>query len=552
MRIEEITIKIQKNEIKEQLFSGEIELKSSWKQENGKKISALSNRLDQNTKWLLIGIDDDGKVLQNNSKWLKETEKQISDHLNLYLDPVITCTKIHSIDKDDQRYIALELNNPSAVVYWNGKAYKGAGSSINEMDPPEVLELSLRFPNSYDFSSLENQTEINENLFNIFSKNCEQKNQYDFFSNFSSKSISDRLDLLKIKNRHSANILFGSVTARLAIFEKENVIQIIKKGLYEILQSDFLKEIKEILDKRGDYYPDKALKEALTNAVAHASYNQDDGEIVIEIHPEKITISNLCYPEFTFFANKWFSRNHKSPNKLLMEILRLSGLSDELGRGKNLIYSESIKSGKKPPEIFIEKVGRFNRWSLNLYTKQLDQKYLKVQDEIKELYSDNLIKQQIAYALVLSCGKPLSTIRKYFDQESVQTISEIIKDFNGPIYYWEERDLITPRRWISVILESGKKTKKLSSYEEEDLYKSLSDYCNKYQNGIITNKELREFAKLGNSKAAYTQSSLLLKQWVREKRIKKIKQGAYEIIKQRNVKDAFDLFLKEITEQQID
>ena len=51
-------------------------------------------------------------------------------------------------------------------------------------------------------------------------------------------------------------------------------------------------------------------------------------------------------------------------NGLLMEVLRVAGHVDELGRGKNLIFSDSIKNGKRSPEVILERAGRYDRWKL--------------------------------------------------------------------------------------------------------------------------------------------------------------------------------------------
>lgn len=136
------------------------------------------------------------------------------------------------------------------------------------------------------------------------------------------------------------------------------------------MRENFIEEIEEWsmnqLNIKTRPYPTRALKESIANAVAHAAYMESQGDIIVEIHYNKLCISNLCFRESEYFANKWFAKSHKTVNKLLMETLRLAGFVDELGRGKNLIFADSLSYGKHPPYVAIERGGRYDRWRLLL------------------------------------------------------------------------------------------------------------------------------------------------------------------------------------------
>jgi hypothetical protein len=68
-----------------------VELKKSWDQEDGKKISAFTNRFTSSPHWICVGIADDGLLCAQSESWAKKTEEIISQHINKYLDPQIAC-----------------------------------------------------------------------------------------------------------------------------------------------------------------------------------------------------------------------------------------------------------------------------------------------------------------------------------------------------------------------------------------------------------------------------------------------------------------------------
>jgi hypothetical protein len=65
-----------------------VELKSSWDQSYGKIISAIANELKENCiGFMVIGVSDDGKVLNKNLSWLNEAESKVSNYVRQYLNP---------------------------------------------------------------------------------------------------------------------------------------------------------------------------------------------------------------------------------------------------------------------------------------------------------------------------------------------------------------------------------------------------------------------------------------------------------------------------------
>jgi len=214
-----------------------------------------------------------------------------------------------------------------------------------------------------------------------------------------------------------------------------------------------------------------------------------------------------------------------------MEVLRIAKHVDELGRGKYLIYSDSVKGGKLPPEVVIESAGRFDRWKLVLHGTILDDKNRKAFEAIKERYGDTE-KSQIAFSMVLWRQKSVEEITQYIDGESRSKFVEIVQDYRGPIYYFKEENRFILNRWIKIIVEEGRSSKTLTATEEKRLFDLAYSLGVKYDEGYITSKRLRELGELGNSTSANTQSSTLLAKWKAEGKVTSDKKrGVYKFVR---------------------
>lgn len=532
---EDIISKINEGTLLEHQYDN-LELKSSWDQDCGKKISAFANKNLQGRSFLCVGINDRGEICDNKESWVKTTEETISQHVNQYLDPQQACQSISCHKPNDKWFIIIQFNNPGAVVYWNKKAYKTSGTTISEMEPEDIMGLTVTLPGLSDYTAQNFQGSFQNDLVKKYTLIVSEKRKDSVLKSIKDLSPDQALDRIGIKNKNTSNILFGSCRYRVVYYDKQQrpIKNETQEGVYQIIHDDFIQHIqewsKQQINIRTNPYPDLALKEALANAVAHAAYFENNGDIIIEIFPEKISISNLCLRESTYFANKWFSNAHQTINKTLMETLRLSGYVDELGRGKNLIFSESLKYGKKAPQVVIEKSGRYSRWRLILYGGVQDELQLKLLSQLKERYKDEQ-KALIANALILWQGQPVANLKSYIEGETQNLFVEILKDIDGPIFYYQEKDTIVLRRWVKVLLGEGKESKQLTADEEKDTYEFVKKIRLDYHHGYVTPKDLRDMASLGNTKSSHVMSSQLLKKWTEEDKLKKIRKGLYQFIK---------------------
>jgi predicted HTH transcriptional regulator len=527
LSFENITSSILNKEICEHLHQN-VELKKSWSLKHGDKLSALSNKLHQEICWLIVGVDDNGELVGKNEKWAIQNEEIISQHINNKLDPTQACMEIKTKNIDDNWVIIICIKNPGDVVYWGTEAYVSSGTTIKRMEPDEILELRLKLPGLTDYTRQEVPSEYDEELLQIFTDHVKKGGHFLE----TGTCPQDTLASLNIVSTQTARILFGDCPFRVVKYDsKDNPIS--NKtyfGLYTLLTEKFHQSIQEWtanqLSKESKPYPYHALKEALANAVAHAAYFEHNGDIILELHPTNLTISNLCMRESKYFANRWFSRSHKTINTLLMEVLRLSNNVDELGRGKNLIFAESLRYGKHPPQVVIQHAGKFDRWALNVHGGVKNKRYLKLRKRIGNIYQDDQ-KALIAHALVLWSDKPVKEIKKFIDDTFSEPFAEVLSSLDGPIFYHQEQDKIILNRWAKLLLDEGRDSKTLSPSEENSLRSFLKSYCLKYDDGYISPKELRRLGHMAETSSEKTLSSKLLSKWGKKGYLIKVGRGKY-------------------------
>lgn len=509
-----------------------LELKESWDFDDGQDISALANKRLESPCFFVIGVADDGSLCRRPEAWARKVEQTISQHLNSTLNPSQACDLVSCQEIDGSWLVIVTISNPGAVVYWGENAYKAAGTTSSKMRPEEILELTVTLPGLTDRSVQPWTGDTNPHLINVFCDLVAARLGDPIFQR--GESSPDELLLkLGVRGKVAARQLFGDYRFRIVYHDSEGVPIENNEGcgLFSILDPAFREKIQTWTKNQNgatdDPYPPKALKEALANAVAHAAYYENDGEIIIELFSDRISISNLSLPECRVFANKWFSRSHKTINRFLMETLRLAGLVDELGRGKSVIFSESIRAGIPAPLVVLEPAGRYNRWRLVLHGGSTSPIQLRLLDRIRDIYGDEQ-KSLLAFALVLWRDEPVAKIRQFVDGESLPLFRAVLSDLRGPIFYYEAADQIILRRWTRILLGEGKNSKALTVPEEEDLLRHSRDLHMKYNQGIITPKELRGLAAMGETASEKSQSSNLLAKWRSDGHVKSVKRGVYK------------------------
>lgn len=519
-----------------------LELKEDWAQKHGDKLSALANKLDQITSFLVIGVKDTGALAGKGEAWAKHTEEVLSQHINQNLDPLQASKTITCRELEASWILIVTIQNAGEVTYWADYAYCAAGTTTARMEPDEILKLRIQLPGLIDYSNQHHRSSYNEELVRRFASEVQRRAHPNEKQSIEKTGASEVLRGLGLYERQAARLLFGKAPYRVIRYDSadEPISNERREGLFGILLPKFVHELSV---SGNGHFPGRALKEALSNAVAHAAYFESDGDIILEIHHDSIVMSNLCLKESSYFANRWFSRSHKTVNGLLMESLRIGGFVDELGRGKNLIFSESIRNGKQPPEVHIENAGKYQRWKLLIYGGREEQKLLRLLERCREVYQDEK-RSLIALALVLWRDRPVAEIRNYVDGDFSRQFVEVLSSSKGPIFYYQEKDRIVLRRWAEVLLGEGKDSKALSAAEEERLQSTAFEICTKYEGGQITPNSLRELAAMGNTKSEQTLSSTILSRWCKNGIVKKSGKGKYLFEKKSPQADPFDELMK--------
>lgn len=528
----ELSSRIATGEVRE-FSQSNVELKRKWDSDFGRKISGLANRSQSSRAWLVIGVNDDGTLAGFDENWADQTNKTISEHLNKYLDPASACEKLYSESINGKWVVILEIVNPGAVVRWDGRAWKMPGTSASEMSPAEVTELTVALPGLSDFTAQAWSGQVNLDLVETYARMLiESGAEPNWLDGVPRDQILSRLGL---RNRLVSRLLFGESKFRVVKYSEPDEIASneVRKGLLHIVSAEFREEVQAWAKKFHAVdapYSDRSLKETFANCVAHAAYFENDGEIIVEVFPDRLTASNLCLPEVEYFANKWFSSGHKTVNRLLTEALREIKVVDELGRGKSRIFTESILGGHKPPYVDIEKAGRFSRWKLTVFDGESDPRLKKLLVRLQEQYRDRK-KAMLSIALVLWRDHKLDDIRAYLDSESRSIVAEILSDLNGPVFFYSETGKVVLRRWVRLLVEEGRESKSLSPSEESDLFNFMYDVQTKFAGGFIRPAEFRRLAQMSDSKAESVLCSNILKKWVEEDKLEKVKTGLYKFKK---------------------
>ena len=517
-----------------------VDYKSSWQQHHGKDLSAIGNHEKIATGWIVVGVDDDGRLLGKDKSWLKKVESDVSAHIRQYLEPSWAVKRQFGEEINGSCCLFIEIENPQDVVKWNGKAYKLVGTASEEMRQHEILALSLRLPGT-DFSKAKYNGKYDSSLITEFAEQV-TSNSDDFQMDVSSTPPNEILSKLNIIGTNTAGILFGAFPFRIVHFNEDGDIldQRTKQGLFHILSEDFIEEIQSRSRTKGtsvkgsriaaaeeEPYPLKALREIFANAVAHALYQRDSGDIVVETHPNRITVSNNCTLEAKAFVDKWFSRIHKPMNKHLMNTLRVPKITDEQGSGKMRVFRLMLEDGKREPIVEFHSLGGYGKWSITLFNEEKNKELKLISEELSSHFADR-DQRRIATALLLWRNKKWTEIEHYLDEHFQYVAEEVLKNKSCPVSRWE--DQLYTKRWAQTRL-TGKVTKQFTEGEKNMLLRLLKSIT-EANNGHISSEEARKYIGLSDSRSESTQLARLFAEWRDQGHMEQLKKGQWRFINQ--------------------
>jgi predicted HTH transcriptional regulator len=515
-----------------------VELKRKWQQSCGEDISAIANQENIPTGWLVIGVEDNGNVSGHDENWLKKTEQDVSNHIRQYLEPSWAVKKIFGEAIKGAHCLFIEIENPQDVVKWNGSAYKLIGTTSSKMKEDEVLALSLKLPGA-DYSKNKYDGPYDPSLITAFAQKV-SKESTDFDIDVNKVSAEDILRKLNIYGTVTAGILFGDYKFRLVNFNEDGDIldQSSKQGLYNILADSFIEHIQSRARRKGTHiegtsisaqeetpYPVKALREVLANAVAHSLYQKNAGDIVVETHPNRITVRNNCSKDAKIFVDKWLSRIHRPVNKHLMNTLRVARITDEQGTGKIRIFRLMLEAGKREPIIDFQELGNYCRWSITLFNEEANKELKKIAEEIKDQF-ENSDQWRLATALLIWRDRPWRVIEQYLDEHYKYVAAQVLNNTHSPVLLFHGR--LYTKRWARVRL-TGQLTKQFSEAEKAMFLKILSEYA--FENGRSGNLEselARRIIGLSDHQSEKTQLARLFSEWRDKGYFEQVKKGHWK------------------------
>jgi ATP-dependent DNA helicase RecG len=365
------------------------EFKATWRDEYLKSISAFANT---DGGKLFIGFDDIGNPLG-----VKNSKKLLEDIPNKIISKLGISPSVELIKKQNKEVICISVQPAPTMISYNGKHYIRCGSTTQEINGSELLQLILnKAGKTWDSLLSEAGLEkINEETVNRFRKLANNKIT-SISKTDSVNKIFSNLELINNnKNlRNAAVLLFGkrpqsyfiSAKARVGRFRSGIDIAdtVIAEGnLFEQLEI-VLEAIKKHLSVRFDIkdiqrkdiwdYPLEAIREAVINSLIHKDY-LSTAEIQIKIYDDKIWIWNpgKLPPELKVDDLK---KDHSSypRNPLIASVFYLAGYIERWGSGTKRIVDLCKEQGLPEPE-YREEQGGFSVWFFkDIYSEEILQK----------------------------------------------------------------------------------------------------------------------------------------------------------------------------------
>lgn len=332
-----------------------------------------------------FGIDNSGNItgqLLNDSN-LREISQKIRNKIKPQITPKIVTCYVNNIP-----IIEISVTKASDdIYYYNGVAYDRSGTETVIMPPDEVKRRILEANQITWEKQIFKGATIDFLNFSTIDKFLEMARKAKRLpeTREDKETILRKLGLITDEGiTNAAIVLFGKESSR--YFEntllrcgrfkdeiKEFFIDIKDYGvnIFENLENgiSFIQEHIKITARIEGLFrverweiPIPALREALINAMIHMDYTIN-GYIYIAVYDDKIEISNPGYL-MKGLSIKSLYKKHPSVhrNKLISNVLYLSGLIDNWGRGTLNIIKEMKKEELKPPK-FQESCNFFTQFS---------------------------------------------------------------------------------------------------------------------------------------------------------------------------------------------
>lgn len=287
------------------------EYKEIWKDDFLKHICAFANAKGGR---IFIGVKDDGTYLgvKNSSKLLRDIPNKTIQFLGIAVDIDLRVVK-------NKEIIEIRVMPSSVPISFNSRYYIRSGTTVQELKDNKLREFILKKDNiSWDEIAIPQASfdDIDKNLIAKFIRKAVNANRLP------ENSLSDNieivlsnLDLLNHKGEltRACILLFGkrphkyikTATLKIGRFGSSDAElishDIIDGNIFEMpeIAMDLLRtkyfhslvSYKSIERTENLEYPEKAIREALLNAIVHRNYG-DNSDITISIYNDKVVFWN--------------------------------------------------------------------------------------------------------------------------------------------------------------------------------------------------------------------------------------------------------------------
>ena len=351
-----------------------VEFKIDWRDEYMKTLCAFANT---DGGRLIIGLNDSGIPVgvSRADKLLEDIPNKVRNYLGII-------PRVSLQSESGKELIVVEVHPSESSISFRGSFYVRSGSTTQELTGRELESFLLaRSGRTWDsqITSNSSMNDLDESTIERFKVLSEKRLPF-------ASRTEGPIDLLKKLNlvtdgrlNRAAVLLFGKEPRRFfpgaflrigAFTNDTNLIRTddVNGNLFvQVEEALALLRTKYILSSvsyDGIYrkdemvYPEKALREAITNAVVHRDYSAYHTQI--KVFPNRLVLwNNGGLPNGISIED--LLKNHVSQprNELLADVFFKAGLIETWGRG-TILMMEECRAHKLPDPIFREESGGFS------------------------------------------------------------------------------------------------------------------------------------------------------------------------------------------------
>ncbi len=355
-----------------------MEFKESLKllDEIGETISAFSNT---NSGIILIGVSDSGKVIGVSIG--KNTIEELANYIKRNTDPQIY-PSIKVKELEDKKILLIEVSeSKEKPVFFKRHAYKRVGKTSLELSSSEIRKLAKETGEKvyWDEKICSEATleDIDEEKIKEFVKEAKRQRGLDLSETLPIKEILMRLKLMREDRPTNAGILLFAKNPS-NFFLQAEVKCIRFKGTdvtgamldFKTIEGDIISQLKRTEDFIFEHipmkawieegklqrqekwlYPQKAIREALANALAHRDY-ETTSKVQVRIFDDRIEFWNPGRLPEGWTVEKLKQDHESKPfNPLIAKQFFWIKYIEDVGSGTNKIVKWCIDWGLPEPDF---------------------------------------------------------------------------------------------------------------------------------------------------------------------------------------------------------